>query len=69
MSIVDEILKRLGIRPRNFGELNDRITREAQPARLKPATQPAQQTTEDIQVTDEYKKVLELLEANYPIKY
>lgn len=66
MGLLDALKEMLGISPVNIGELN----RQATHARPKPP--PVEQPPdplEGIEITDEYRKVSELLEAGFPIVF
>ncbi len=76
MGLLDALKDMLGISPVNIGELNRQATRtpprppskpKAPFAPVKPPTPP--DPLEGIEITDEYRKVYELLELGFPIVF
>lgn len=65
MSLIDSIRNFLGVNTVNIGDLNKEVTYR-QPQR-KP--EPQKKALEEIEVTPEYKRVLELLDAGCPIVF
>lgn len=67
MSILKSLLTKLGIRSVTFGELNTLVTGQHEPCAPNRPIQTFPQMSEAIEVTDEYKTILELLESKCPV--
>jgi ATP-dependent DNA helicase PIF1 len=64
MNIFDGIKNILGLKPIKIGDLNSLAVGEAEPIRIRQKTE---NPLDGIIITDEYKRVLALLQADYPI--
>lgn len=67
MSLLDDLLKKLGIRQVTCGEINEQIARESEAASRKSLVRIERSSPQDILITEEYENILELIEANSPI--
>jgi ATP-dependent DNA helicase PIF1 len=66
MDLLQSIKNLLGLKPVNIGQLNTAATSRLQ----NPSVFPKPRISlEDIQITDEYKKVLQIIESGYPIVF
>lgn len=66
MDLLQSIKNLLGIKPVNIGQLNTAATSKPR----KPSVFPKPRISlEDIQITDEYKKVLQIIESGCPIVF
>ena len=66
MGLLDALKEILGITPVNFGELNKQATHaRPTPPRVVPRIDPL----DGIEITDEYKTVIKLLESGFPIVF
>ncbi|MEN6440650.1 MAG: hypothetical protein ABFD97_18920 [Syntrophobacter sp.] len=66
-SLLDNLLAKLGIRPVTVGELNARATGEAKTFTSNQTARATPQPLEDIEITDEYKAIFELIESRFPV--
>ena len=62
MDILDRFKKLMGIQPVSIGDLNKRATRESSTKSPIPPVNPL----EGIEISEEYKQVLSLIEAGFP---
>lgn len=66
MSLLDSLKNLMGVKPVNIGDLNQQATKKS--TLIAPA-KPPQKSSEEIEITEEYKTVKTLLEQDVPIVF